>query len=66
MKLALYVLVFTLIISFVDAYDDDACARISSEYKRSNKNSNFSAKYSDVKSCLESFPYNKKLAERVI
>ena len=44
----------------------DAYARISEGYKRSNKNPNFNAKYSDVKACFESFPYDKELAESVI
>ena len=63
MKLIFYILIFALITSFVDTIDD-ACARISNEYRISNKNPNFSAKYSDVKACFESFPYNKELAEK--
>ncbi|RIA95850.1 hypothetical protein C1645_733729 [Glomus cerebriforme] len=66
MKLIFYILIFTLITSLVDANNNDACARISHEYKRSDKNPNFSAKYSDVKECFESFPYNKELAEKTI
>ena len=45
--------------------DDDACARIYNEYKKSNDDPEFSAKYSDLKECFESFPYDKEMAERV-
>ncbi|CAI2166621.1 18900_t:CDS:10 [Funneliformis geosporum] len=46
-----------------EATNDDACARITIEYKYSKSNPEFSAKYSDVKACLESFPYDKEIAE---
>ncbi|CAG8701128.1 7973_t:CDS:2, partial [Funneliformis caledonium] len=43
--------------------NDDACARIITEYQKSNKDPEFSAKYSDVKACLETFPYDREIAE---
>jgi len=70
MKIFFYTTIFaTLIASFVKSSvvsrDDDACERISIEYKRSNEDPAFSAKYSDLKACFESFPYDREIAESV-
>ena len=45
--------------------DDDPCARIANEFKQSNEDLKFSSKYSDVIACYESFPYERRLAEKV-
>ncbi len=72
MKLFFYTLIFALISLFVessvvsrDTKNDDACARISIEFKKSNEDPEFSAKYSDLKACFESFPYDREIAESV-
>ena len=44
----------------------DPCARIVDEFKKYNEVPEFSSKYSDVIECYESFPFERKLAERVI
>lgn len=64
----LYILIFALIIVVpCDANDDvDACGRMANDFKRSSKDPNISVKHSDVQACFESFPYDKKLAEKVI
>lgn len=68
MRLIFYILIPSLIASFVVTCDanDDPCARIINEFKQSNKDPEFSSKYSDVIACYESFPYERKLAEKVI
>ncbi|CAG8488838.1 16718_t:CDS:2 [Funneliformis caledonium] len=40
-------------------------ARVAIEYQKSNKNPEFSTKYSDVKACLESFPYDEEVAKSI-
>ncbi|CAI2164814.1 18490_t:CDS:2 [Funneliformis geosporum] len=66
-------LIFVLVISLVESTliprqteNGDACARISVDYKKSKGDPSFSAKYSDVKECLDSIPYNRELAEKII
>jgi hypothetical protein len=71
MKLNFYILIFSLIATFFVIScnakdDDDPCARIVKEFKLSEGDPEFSSKYSDVIACFESFPYERKLAERVI
>ncbi|RIA97563.1 hypothetical protein C1645_853239 [Glomus cerebriforme] len=70
MKIIFYILIFALITFFVIPCnandDDDACARLKNDFKRAKDPNKFSSKYSDVKECFESFPYDKKLAEDTI
>ena len=71
MRIIFYILISSLIATFVVIScsakdDDDPCARIANEFKQSNEDPEFSSKYSDVIACFESFPYERKLAERVI
>jgi hypothetical protein len=63
-----YILIFALIAFLVIPCNaiDDACGRIANDFDRSSKDPNFSVKHSDVQACFESFPYDKKLAEKVI
>ena len=68
--LAILATLFVSLIFFVESSvishnDDDACARISAEYKKSNQDPEFSANYSDLKACFESFPYDRNIAENV-
>ncbi|GBB96302.1 hypothetical protein RclHR1_02720017 [Rhizophagus clarus] len=63
-----HILIFALIVILVIPCDanDDECGRMANDFKRSNEDPNFGVKYSDVKACFESFPYDKKLAEKTI
>ncbi|PKY32303.1 hypothetical protein RhiirB3_532000 [Rhizophagus irregularis] len=64
----LYILIFAIIAFLLDPCDanDDACGRLANDIKRSNKDSYFSVKHSDVQACFESFPYDKNLAQKTI